>query len=159
MSCWGWLAKGEELMFDNSYAIVFNLPFHNWILDNQIGGTAIIGLDKLVAAKGHDELNKLFATKDHDELNELVVAVGHDELDRLVAAEGHDELNELTAAQSHNELDELVVVNGKVGAEDAAKGTTDNIFLPISLTKYSAIVAEAKWYFGTEIGLDYRCYL
>ena len=87
------------------------------------------------------------------------MAVGHDELDRLVAAEGHDELNELTAAQSHNELDELVVVKGKVGAEDAAKGTTDNIFLPFSLTIYSAIVAEAKGYFGTEIGLEYRCYL
>ena len=72
-------------MFDDGFAIVFNLPK----LDNQIGGTNVVGLDELVAVKG------------------------------------------------------------KVGADDAAKeATAANIFLPFSLTKYSAIIADVKEYFG-----------
>ena len=43
---------------------------------NQLG-TDVVGLDKLVAAKSHDELDELVVTKGHDELNELVVAVRH----------------------------------------------------------------------------------
>ena len=92
-------------------------------------------------------------------MSSMSVAKGHEELDVLVAAKGHGELDELAAAKGHNELNELVVVKGKVGSDTAAKGTTANIFLPFSLTKYSAIVAEVEGYFGTEIGSDCACYL
>ena len=76
-------------MFNAGFAIVFNLPSHNKILDNQIGGTDVVG---------------------------------------------------------HNEL---VAIEGKVGADEADKeATAANIFLPFSLTKYSAIIADVKEYFG-----------
>ncbi len=42
-------------------------------------------------------------------------------------------------------------------AADKAKETTNNIFLPFFLTKYSAIIAEMKGYFRIEIGLECAC--
>jgi hypothetical protein len=56
----------------------------------------------------------------------------------------------------HIELDELIAAKGQVAA-DKAKETTNNIFLPFFLTKYSAIIAEMKGYFGIEIGLECAC--
>ena len=49
-------------------------------------------------------------------------------------------------------LDYLVAVERKVGADEAAKEATaaNIIFLPFSLTKYSAIVADVKEYFGID---------
>ena len=82
---------------------------------------------KFIAGRS-DESNNQLKGADVIELNELVVAEGHDELNRLVAAKG------------------------KVGADEAAKeATAANIFLPFSLTKYSAVIAEVvKGYFGIE---------
>ena len=121
-----------------------------------MGGTNVAELDEVVAAKdldeGHDELNELAGAKGHDELNELTAAKGHDELDELTVADGNDQLNEFTVAKSHDELNEVVATEGNdeliVARADQAKETTANIFLPFSLTKYSANIAEVNEYFG-----------
>ncbi len=95
-------------------------------------------------AIGHDELDELVVAEGQDELDKLA-AKGHGELNELIVAKGWDELNELTV-EDHGELDELIVAKGQVRA-DKAKGNVD-IFLPFSLTKYSAIIAEVEGYFG-----------
>ena len=43
------LAKSKELMFDKGFAIIVNLPFQSWILNNQsVQGTDIIGINELL---------------------------------------------------------------------------------------------------------------
>jgi len=50
---------------------------------------------------------------------------------------------------------ELIVLVGAKGDDE----NTDNICLPFSLTKYSAIFAEVNGYFGIEFYVGYTCSL
>jgi len=90
-------------------------------------------------AKGHDELDELIATKGHDELNELVVAVGQ------FAAEGQVAAEDQVAAEGHDAAEGQVAANeaNEAFVADDADGA---VLYP--LTKYSAIFAEVKEYFG-----------
>ncbi len=131
------------------------------IYNNQLG-TDVVGLDKLIAAKGHDELDELVATKGHDELNELVVAVGQFAAEGQVATEGQVVAKGQVAAKGQDAAEGQVAAEGQFAAkgEDAAEdqvaaNEANEAFVAddadgavlYSLTKYSAIFAEVKGYF------------
>jgi hypothetical protein len=84
------------------------------------------------------------------------VAAGADEAD-VVDKPGEAEVHEAKEA----EADEADIVDDAVmpaEADDADEAeATDDIFLPFSLTKYSAIIAEVEGYFGAQIGLGCAC--